>query len=213
MHTDCNDLLKLLWQEVLFQDSYQVRNLVGHNIPVILDLGANVGTFSILARMLFPTARILAFEPYPPTMKLLELNTLGLGIELYPLALGSGSPISLIDGKMPTGSGSVYGQPEASGQTATFTLAQLLQQVGLDSLEDAIVKCDCEGGEVGLYNQSAIELLKPTTHFAAEIHGFPWAPSPSDWQRWLYWGTPRATAMVTNDPQLGLIFSRRLDRL
>jgi len=41
---------------------------------IIIDAGANVGVFSIHAYSLFPTARIIAYEPFPMNFKYLVEN-------------------------------------------------------------------------------------------------------------------------------------------
>lgn len=44
------------------------------NAEVILDVGANVGFFSMLCRELYPDSKIYAFEPVPKTFSCLEKN-------------------------------------------------------------------------------------------------------------------------------------------
>jgi FkbM family methyltransferase len=44
----------------------------------ILDLGANVGSFTIWANLRWPRSRILAYEPHPETFKILTRNVEGL---------------------------------------------------------------------------------------------------------------------------------------
>ena len=42
--------------------------------PVIVDAGAHIGMATLYYKMLFPHARILAFEPVPYNFKILEKN-------------------------------------------------------------------------------------------------------------------------------------------
>lgn len=44
------------------------------NVQVILDVGANVGFFSMLCRELYPDSKIYAFEPVPKTFTCLKKN-------------------------------------------------------------------------------------------------------------------------------------------
>ncbi len=44
------------------------------NIKTIVDVGANVGYFSMLGRMMFPKAKIYAIEPITKVFRLLEMN-------------------------------------------------------------------------------------------------------------------------------------------
>lgn len=50
---------------------------VGNNL-VILDIGANVGSFSIWANLRWPNSRIYAYEPHPETFRMLMSNVEGL---------------------------------------------------------------------------------------------------------------------------------------
>ena len=50
--------------------------LLAQSANHILDIGANNGTFSILAKMANPAARIVAFEPHPVVAQLLRRNLL-----------------------------------------------------------------------------------------------------------------------------------------
>lgn len=57
--------------------------------PLIVDVGANVGQFSNAAKLFFPQARIISFEPDPETYADLQVNTHGLrDVELHNIGLG-----------------------------------------------------------------------------------------------------------------------------
>ena len=44
--------------------------------PAVLDLGGNIGLFSLLAAQTHPAARIYAYEPGPPNYQMYEMNCL-----------------------------------------------------------------------------------------------------------------------------------------
>src|SRR5687768_15429271 len=46
--------------------------LLAMNIRTILDVGANVGQFAILAHEVFPSAKIFSFEPLPECFEVLK---------------------------------------------------------------------------------------------------------------------------------------------
>ncbi|MFI9262197.1 FkbM family methyltransferase [Streptomyces sioyaensis] len=57
--------------------------------PVIFDVGANIGMFSLFAAQEWPSARIFAFEPVTDIFRVLEMNLADLpGATLHNLALG-----------------------------------------------------------------------------------------------------------------------------
>ena len=65
--------------ELLFAGSYRhalefLRRQTG--APVVIDLGGNIGLFSLLAASTNKNAKIVTFEPGPPNRRLLELNLL-----------------------------------------------------------------------------------------------------------------------------------------
>ena len=59
-------------------------------IDVIYDVGANVGTWSVLAKAIFPTASVEAFEPLRQHEAQFRRHVSALsGVNLHPIALGS----------------------------------------------------------------------------------------------------------------------------
>jgi FkbM family methyltransferase len=58
------------------------------NPRTVLDVGANRGQFSVVARHLFPTAKIYAFEPLESERRIYESVVSG-PVQMYSLALGA----------------------------------------------------------------------------------------------------------------------------
>jgi len=65
------------YQAVVEDDEYRLKELAegDKEIEYIVDLGANVGMFSMHAQNIFPSAKILTCEPEPECMKYAKLNT------------------------------------------------------------------------------------------------------------------------------------------
>jgi FkbM family methyltransferase len=59
----------------VFQDEYQIRELRKHNVRTILDVGAHVGSFTVLCPEWWPEAKIVAVDPHPESFELLARNT------------------------------------------------------------------------------------------------------------------------------------------
>jgi FkbM family methyltransferase len=56
--------------------------------PLIVDVGANVGQFASAAKLFFPEARVVSFEPDPETYADLQINTQGLrDVDLHNIGL------------------------------------------------------------------------------------------------------------------------------
>ncbi len=71
----------------------ELPRLIHSTTPVIFDVGANVGEFSLFLRAHFPEATIFAFEPIPTTFTQLRLNTDGKSIHLMNFGLGAQNDI------------------------------------------------------------------------------------------------------------------------
>jgi FkbM family methyltransferase len=71
-----------------FFDDVVSSDLLG-STPLIVDVGANVGQFANAAKLFFPEARVISFEPDPETYADLQVNTHGLrDVELHNIGLG-----------------------------------------------------------------------------------------------------------------------------
>ncbi|KAK6066801.1 amino acid adenylation domain-containing protein [Seiridium cupressi] len=83
---------RFVHKEIFVDKCYDISYLPEN--PVIVDAGANIGLFSLYVKKVFPSAKILAFEPAPEThnflLKNLKLHNV-LGVEPLQIALGSQS--------------------------------------------------------------------------------------------------------------------------
>ena len=62
--------------EMFYRDDYGLKRVVPlqNNAPVILDLGANIGAFTLLAAQCFPKAKFFSFEPEARNYASLKYN-------------------------------------------------------------------------------------------------------------------------------------------
>ncbi len=72
-YIELNDLL----EGVILQDQYHAKELIKED-SVVIDAGANIGLFSILAAAMAPRGRIYAFEPAPETCNVLNKTVAGI---------------------------------------------------------------------------------------------------------------------------------------
>lgn len=139
--------------------------LVKTPTPVFLDVGANVGLFSLPLREQFPRATILAFEPIPETFAQLQLNTEGKSIRLNPFGLGDipGKHIMYFKSNDPTSPqatlhASALAAPRQNEQITSVTVTiKTLEDVCRESNIDFIdlLKIDTEGHEMSVLKGAA----------------------------------------------------------
>jgi FkbM family methyltransferase len=118
-------------------------------VRTIIDVGANVGFFSLAAREFYPNAIIHAYEPNPRILPLLRANTSELEIQIHPEAVGDRDcHVLMIDNG-----------PSDQARTRISDSDQAIRQVTIETLIERIggivdlLKLDCEGAEW--------EILKP----------------------------------------------------
>ncbi len=118
---------------------------------VFVDIGANIGYFSLLAaKLIGPNGRVLAFEPYQYNVKLLYLNARINGfenIEIFPCALADKRSLFAYDNMASNGVIS-----ELNADLDTLLSTTLVSSVAIDeALQDVnrmdIIKIDVEGAE------------------------------------------------------------------
>lgn len=170
-----------LWNhfsDIWLHDSYQLAHLAAGDISII-DVGANVGVFSLRASDI--ASRVIAFEPDPGNYVYLGQNVGSKPtIELDRRAVG-GSPGKrvLLDGPGPTGR-CLGGPPNdrlaghGSGHTVvdTVTLSRLLDEYNVVSTR-VMLKLDCEGAEFEIVAAADIIVLQRIDRIVIEYHEAP----------------------------------------
>ena len=150
MKTDRDKLIRVLFDQIVVKDCYQFRKL---KIPpeVVVDIGANCGVFSMLARMLYPKARVISVEPCPETFRMLEENLRFFGCELYNIALSKSKCVTIKHGADSGSNSTVDVGGHASGdglQIPGMTLADMFSRWSINPQQGLVaVKVDCEGAE------------------------------------------------------------------
>lgn len=163
----------------IFTDNYKVlERKLNLASGVILDIGANEGMFSILMAKLFPTTRILSFEPVPKTfftmIKNIGLNNI---TNIYPYNLGVGgksnkSEIIYCD-KTYSGGSSMVVKPNPETQDMinieVVALDDIFNPTKFPFIDRAkLLKMDIEGAEYEtLYNST---ILPRVDNMVAEFH-------------------------------------------
>ncbi len=148
---------------------------------VVIDLGANLGYYSVvLSRLVGSEGKVYAVEPVPPVLRVLERNVGGCrNVEILPFALGErDGEVAMVndceEGYMGTGRNRVVNRSEepkslrvAGRRVANSQFSILNSQLsftapmrrgsevfgGLERVD--FIKCDVEGYELGILGDMA----------------------------------------------------------
>jgi amino acid adenylation domain-containing protein/FkbM family methyltransferase len=78
----------------LYREIFEAQSYLRHGVELppgalVLDVGANIGLFTLFARAVEPSSRVWAFEPIAPIFESLRLNVSGQGdaVRLFPWGL------------------------------------------------------------------------------------------------------------------------------
>ena len=126
-----------------------IHNIYGlgqdlEKVERILDIGANVGFFSLAARGYYPEATIHAYEPNPRIQPMLRANAAKFKIEVFSEAVGGAAgKVSLTDESVSNMARTGPSQ-DADGNITQIRLDSALERIGGDV---DLLKMDCEGAE------------------------------------------------------------------
>jgi FkbM family methyltransferase len=75
-------------EQIVVLDQYHAKQYINRD-SIVIDAGANIGTFAVLAANLAPAGRVYAFEPVAGTFRILATNAGGYdGISCVQVGLG-----------------------------------------------------------------------------------------------------------------------------
>jgi len=162
--------------ENLVRRDYLRNGIALRTGDTVVDIGANIGTFALLAASIVgPAGRVVAVEPAARTFARLEenarLNDFGnltcvraaLDREPGTLALGlhPKSALSSAHNVNPNSNGTVE-------LVRSLTLSQIFAENRLGHID--LLKVDCEGSEYGIFESLSEELASRIYQIAMEVH-------------------------------------------
>lgn len=165
--------------EIAFAGSYARAFEFAAHLPPggsVLDLGGNIGLFSLACAQRVPGARIFAYEPGPPNFQLFEINRLanpepGSRIELRREAVGGTARQDnwFFDEANPGGS-SLFGQ---QGKPCRVKIAAFADVIASLPKPVALAKIDVEGAEYEILEQTPPDTWRQVAAVSLELHDDP----------------------------------------
>lgn len=164
-------------EEICFRDDYRMRALEAQNMGVVIDVGANIGVFSVLAAT--RAAKVYAFEPFPPVFEYLNQNISlnhSRNIEAFNSAVGAEEgKVEIMKGTSLGGNIATSLIPTADRLSDTevclveqTTLASFYRSRGIERVD--FLKMDCEGGEGYIFAGLSDEDIRRSRRYAIEFH-------------------------------------------
>lgn len=165
--------------ELYFVDSYGsamefLKKIPGR--PVVLDLGGNIGLFSLLAAQTHPGAEIYSYEPGPPNHQMFELNclanpALAKRIHLVKEAVAGKTQMAdwFFDEQNPAGS-TLFATTGVKYPVQIRAFAEVVKSL---PGEIALAKIDIEGAEYELLESTPPETWERINAISLELHDSP----------------------------------------
>jgi FkbM family methyltransferase len=158
--------------------AYRKYDYFGYRVSpgdVVVDIGANIGTFCLYAAKVCRASRVISFEPAEDNYKALaenvERNRLRSVTCVNEAVAGDRGRRTLRLDSMDSGSHSlVYGSPERSIEVQCCTLEDVFQRFSLTKID--YLKMDCEGAEYEIL-ENGISRLHQIRRISMETHTTP----------------------------------------
>ena len=149
--------------DIFLDDCYHVGAFCSTSTRRVLDIGANVGFFSIASRIAFPNAVVHAYEPNPELQFCLEGNGKEFGFDVFPNAIGVEAGRCELD----QAESSVLKRTtdDSSGSIQVEAFQEAKHRIGLPV---DLLKLDCEGAEWQILARA--DLLEAVSSITMEYH-------------------------------------------
>ncbi|MDQ3536085.1 MAG: FkbM family methyltransferase [Bacteroidota bacterium] len=168
------------FDEVFLREVYKSENITLNAKPVIFDIGANVGYFSLYMYASFPLAQIIAFEPVPSNFILLahhkEKNNLdNLKLDKRAVVGDSNSANISYNSNVNFSVGASILERNSSDKTITveaLTIPNIFKEYKIDHCD--LLKVDCEGAEYNIIYNCPSTYFNKISNIVIEVHK--WVP-------------------------------------
>ena len=164
---------------VFIKKDYDRILTIGNNGNTIVDIGANIGAFSIYAAQELENSTVYAYEPVPANFGLLreniEANNLGQRVKCFGKAVGGQNEKRKLYLKT-SPQHSLYSkcstlEPDGYIDVECITLEQIFDQNGIETCD--LLKVDAEGAEYEIFYNAAASHLAKVRNCILEYHNMP----------------------------------------
>ncbi|HEX7018099.1 MAG TPA: FkbM family methyltransferase [Patescibacteria group bacterium] len=169
-----------LKNEIFTQHTYYVE--IENPQPVIIDAGAHIGLATLYFKKMFPGARVIAIEPHPANLKVLDLNVFENRLEEVTIVAGALVGTKEADGNQVVLHGDIGHEwlSTTSVHKGAWTGDQQTQKLRVKSYELSqfltepvdVLKMDIEGAEQEVLS-AAKDQLPMINHLFVEFHPHP----------------------------------------
>lgn len=158
-----------IFNEIFVRNDYSISR-EDLNDRCVIDIGANIGIFSIFAAEL-GAKQVYSFEPNKKTFEKLNSNILKSNFEnisTFQVAVSdrSGSRVCITD-YQESGHNSIYGEYQAKNEVITVSLSDILREI---SDTNVLLKVDCEGAEYDILGSVTAADMEKVSTVIIEIH-------------------------------------------
>lgn len=166
-----------MFDEIWLRESYLPAGWTRESVVTVIDVGANVGVFTIWAARRLGATRIVAIEPAPDTAAALMANLVRNNVDatLLQVALGARRRDAMLYRRAPHASWDTLRTSDLSG--STFKPLVSSPVINLDDVFSLLriercdlLKLDCEGAEYEILRGASQECLQRVRYIAGEYH-------------------------------------------
>lgn len=171
---------RLAWDEgflrhAIEREDYTKQDFALRETDTVIDVGANIGAFSVYAAKLVARGRVIAFEPASDNFELLSRNAALNGLaNLTPVRAAVAGKTGTLTLFRASGSGAhstTAGRLAVTTGTETveaLSLADVFQRYGIERCN--LLKLNCEGAEFEILYGAPDAILERIDRIAMEYH-------------------------------------------
>lgn len=167
------------FKEIFFDQVYMKEipeHLLQKENPTILDIGANVGYFSLFMLFNFPKAKVYAFEPMPFNFEKIQQYKKEYNFQnLHAIKKAVGASNGLLSLSFSrtdpfTTMASIYESPQKDQrlEVESLSLETILAENQIEGVD--FLKMDCEGAEYSILYATPQHVLKKLRAMSIETH-------------------------------------------